>query len=204
MKHLIVTRCNFKDDERFNKYFSAMKKYYIPSINSQTDKNFKIALIVNPLHYQIMRDSIDKNIEILMFGDVNNEYREYVIKNNITIQTRHDCDDYMSPNYIKKIHDLYENNILKYDTFILNFHPYKHDSTTGKDYYHSRDYSKVCSMFSTLIQKNASVGVFDQVHDLLSRITRNIIYIPAIGDVKLVIHDNNTLSKLTEGEKPVK
>ena len=38
MKHLIVTRCNFKDDERFNKYFSAMKKYYIPSINSQTDK----------------------------------------------------------------------------------------------------------------------------------------------------------------------
>ena len=59
-------------------------------------------------------------------------------------------------------------------------------------------------MFSTLIQKNASVGVFDQVHDLLSRITRNIIYIPAIGDVKLVIHDNNTLSKLTEGEKPVK
>ena len=151
-----------------------------------------------------MRDSIDKNIEILMFGDVKNDYREYVIKNNITIQTRHDCDDYMSPNYIKKIHDLYENNILKYDTFILNFHPYKHDSTTGKDYYHSRDYSKVCSMFSTLIQKNASVGVFDQVHDLLSRITRNIIYIPAIGDVKLVIHDNNTLSKLTEGEKPVK
>ena len=91
MKHLIVTRCNFKDDERFNKYFSAMKKYYIPSINSQTDKNFKIALIVNPLHYQIIRDSIDKNIEILMFGDVKNDYREYVIKNNITIQTRHDC-----------------------------------------------------------------------------------------------------------------
>ena len=45
MKHLIVTRCNFKDDERFNKYFSAMKKYYIPSINSQTDKNFKTDML---------------------------------------------------------------------------------------------------------------------------------------------------------------
>jgi hypothetical protein len=59
-------------------------------------------------------------------------------------------------------------------------------------------------MFSTLIQKKVKNGIFDQVHDLLPRITRNIIYIPAIGDVKLVIHDNNTLSKLNKGEKPVK
>jgi hypothetical protein len=204
MKHLIVTRCNFKDDEGFKKYFSAMKQYYIPSMNSQTDKNFKIALIVNPSHYQTIRNTIDSKIEILKFNDVKKDYREYVIKNNITIQTRHDCDDYMSPNYIKKIHDLYENNILKYDTFILNFHPYKHDSKTGKDYYHSRDYSKVCSMFSTLIQKNVSVGVFDQMHDQLSRLTRNIIYIPANGDVKLVIHNNNSLSKIMPGEKLVK
>jgi hypothetical protein len=204
MKHLIVTRCNFKDDESFKKYFSAMEKYYIPSINSQIDKNFKIALIVNPLHYQKIRDSIDSNIEILKFNDVKKDYREYVISNNITIQTRHDCDDYMSPNYIKKIHELYENNKSKYDTFILNFHPYKHDSITDKDYYHSRDYSKVCSMFSTLIQKNSSVGVFDQMHDQLSRLTRNIIYIPANGDVKLIIHNNNALSKIMPGEKLVK
>jgi len=110
----------------------------------------------------------------------------------------------MSPNYIKKIHELYENNKSKYDTFILNFHPYKHDSITGKDYYHSRDYNKVCSMFSTLIQKNSSVGVFDQMHDQLSRLTRNIIYIPANGDVKLIIHNNNALSKIIPEEKLVK
>jgi hypothetical protein len=110
----------------------------------------------------------------------------------------------MSPNYIKKIHDLYENNKSKYDDFILNFHPYKHDYSTGKDYYHSRDYSKVCSMFSTLIQKKVSAGVFDQTHDLLKRITGNVIYIPAAGDVKLVIHGNNIVSKIFDGEKLVK
>jgi len=204
MKHVVVTRCKFKDDDSFNKYLPSIKKYYIPSINSQTDKNFKIALIINPSHYQIMRDCVDKQIEILPFNDTKKDYRDYVMNNNITIQTRHDCDDYMSPNYIKKIHELYESNKSKYDDFILNFHPYKHDSKTGKDYYHSRDYSKVCSMFSTLIQKKVNVGVFDQVHDLLRRITSNVIYIPASGDVKLVIHDSNSLSKIMNGEILVK
>jgi hypothetical protein len=204
MEHLIVTRCHFKDDEGFQKYFSSMKKYYIPSINSQTDKNFKIALIVNSNHYRQIRDLIDKEIEILQFNNTKKDYREYVINNNITIQTRHDCDDYMSPNYIKKIHDLYEKNKTKYESFVLNFHPYKHDSSTGKDYVHSRDYSRWCSMFSTLIQQKTTSGVFDVMHDQLSRITKNIIYIPANGDVKLIIHENNIMSKIFDGEQIVR
>ena len=223
MKHIIITRCKFGKDEDFQKYFEVMKKTYIPSINSQTDKNFSIALIVNPRHYDLIRDEINKDIEIvkfvdqqedykdlevrqkidlISFSDTKKDYKDFVVKNNITIQTRHDCDDVMSPNYIEYIHKLYNENKSKYDDFILNFHPIKLIVETGKEYTHARDYSKVCSMFSTLIQKSVKHGIMDCVHDHLKVFTRNIIYIPR-GYVKLGIHGNNTISKLRPEDKPL-
>jgi hypothetical protein len=203
MKHIIVTRCKFGKDEQFENYFKVMKKTYIPSINSQTDKNFSIALIVNPRHYDLIRNEINKDIEIdlIPFSDTKKDYKDFVVKNNITIQTRHDCDDIMVPNYIEYIHNLYDENKNKYDDFILNFHPTKLVIDTGKEYTHGRDYSKVCSMFSTLIQKKVNSGIMDCVHDHLKGITKNIIYIPR-GYVKLGIHGNNTISKLTPNDKP--
>ena len=85
MKHIVITRCKFGKDEDFQKYFEVMKKTYIPSINSQTDKNFSIALIVNPRHYDLIRNEINKEIEIIPFSDTKKDYKEYVINNNITI-----------------------------------------------------------------------------------------------------------------------
>ena len=103
----------------------------------------------------------------------------------------------MSPDYIEYIHKLYNDNKNKYDDFILNFHPTKLMVKTGEEYTHGRDYSKVCSMFSTLIQKNVKHGIMDIVHDHLSRLTKNVIYIPK-GYVKLGIHNNNRISKLKD------
>jgi hypothetical protein len=180
-----------------------MKKIYIPSINLQTDKHFSIALIVNPKHYQLIRSEINKHIDIIPFSDTKKDYKEYVVENNITIQTRHDCDDEMSPDYIEYIHKLYNDNKNKYDDFILNFHPTKLMVKTGEEYTHGRDYSKVCSMFSTLIQKNVKHGIMDIVHDHLSRLTKNVIYIPK-GYVKLGIHNNNRISKLKDTDILIK
>ncbi len=220
MKHIILTRCKFGDDQLFQKYFEIMKKTYIPSINNQTDKNFTIALIVNPKHFDIIRNEINKEIkvekftdntkdyrdleirpkiEILPFSDSKKDYRDYVIKNNINLQTRHDCDDIMNPNYIEHIHKLYNENYKKFDKFILNFHPTKFLVEKKEEYTHSRDYSKVCSMFSTLIEKKVENSVMDFMHDHLSRITRNIIYIKE-NYVKLGIHGNNTISKLNQND----
>jgi hypothetical protein len=50
-------------------------------------------------------------------------------------------------------------------------------------------------MFSTLIQKKVEYGIMDVMHDHLSRISKNIIYIDKVF-VKLTIHENNLLSKL--------
>jgi hypothetical protein len=202
MKHIIVTRCKFGDEEKLQNYFDVMKKTYIPTINSQTDKNFSIGLIVNPIHYDLIRNEINKEIEIIPFSDTKKDYKEYVVNNNIIIQTRHDCDDMMESNYIETIHKLYNENKDKYNDFILNFHPTKLVVNTGKEFTHGRDYSKVCSMFSTLIQKSVKHGIMDCMHDHLKGFTRNIIYIPR-GYVKLGIHGNNTLSKLTDNDKPL-
>jgi hypothetical protein len=199
MKHFIVTRCKFNDDGKFENYFEIMKKYFIPSINNQTNKNFSIALICNPKHFDLIRNEIDKRIEIVRFDDQTSDYKNHVLKFNNTIQTRHDCDDFMDSRYVEKIHKLYSENINNMDNFILNFHPTKFVDSTQKEYTHSRDYSKVCSMFSTLIQKNTKHGVFDVMHDHLKRLSRNIIYIKE-PFVKLVIHGNNALSKLNPND----
>jgi hypothetical protein len=58
-------------------------------------------------------------------------------------------------------------------------------------------------MFSTLIQKKVNSGIFDVVHDRLKTISNNIIYVKETY-VKLVIHGNNTLSKLNPNDVLIK
>ena len=200
MKHILVTRCKFNDETLFQNYYRVMEQTYIPSLNKQKNKNFILGLVSNQHHFDLIRQKIDKNIEMIRFDDQKKDYREYVIKHNITLQTRHDCDDIMNENYIEVIQNLYEKNKNKYEKFILNFHPTKYDFHSKKEYTHSRDYSKVCSMFSTLIQKEVTDGVFDVVHDLLKRLGNNVIYIPETY-VKLVIHNSNISSKLNPNDK---
>jgi|688.fasta_scaffold78491_3 hypothetical protein len=195
MKHIVITRVNFSNDEKFNNYFEVMKKHYIPSLNNQTNKNFILGLNVNPKHYQQIRDLIHKDIEIVTFNNVKEDYRDYVINNNINVQTRHDCDDYMVPDYINFIQKTIEDHKSKMDSMILTFQPTKLDYITGKEFIHERDYSKVCSMFSTLYQEKVVNGIHDVMHDHLRRLTRNILYFNN-NYVKLLIHNNNLHSKL--------
>ena len=60
MNHLVITRCKFNDDQKFDNYFQMMKKYYFKSVNSQKNKNFTIVLICNPKHYDLIRNEVDK------------------------------------------------------------------------------------------------------------------------------------------------
>jgi hypothetical protein len=194
MKHILITRVNFSDDFKFEKYFKVMKKIYIPSINSQTNKNFTLGLSVNPKHYPLIRNLIDEKIEIVKFTNVKDELKNYVIDNGFKIQTRHDCDDYMSPDYIDFLQDEVLSKSKKLNDLILTFQPIKYDYITGQEFLHERDYSKVCSMFSTLYQKDVKNGIFDVVHDHLKRLSPNIFYIKKTY-VKLTIHENNMHSK---------
>lgn len=194
MKHIVITRVNFSNDEKFKNYFEVMKKIYIPSINSQTNKNFTLGLSVNPNHLDEIKSLIDKKIEIVTFNNVKEEYKNFVIKNGYNLQTRHDCDDYMSPNYIDYLQKKSQEYSKKLKDFIITFQPTKLEYETGNEYLHERDYSKVCSMFSTLYQSEITRGIHDEQHDLLRRISRNVFYVKE-NYVKLTIHKNNIHSK---------
>jgi len=203
MKHIVITRAKFSSDDKFQKYFDVMKKYFIPSINSQTNKNFILGLTINPIHFPKVRELIDNKIEIIPFSDVKTDFKDYVINNQINLQTRHDCDDFMKENYIEFLQNRSESQRMSLNDFIITFQPSKLDFQTGREYKHERDYSKVCSMFSTLFQKNVSRGIMDEMHDHLTRITRNVIYINE-PYVKLVIHSNNLHSKLHQSNIQIK
>ena len=45
MKHLISTRIKFDDDTLLMKYLEVSKKTFLPSILSQTNKNFILCVI---------------------------------------------------------------------------------------------------------------------------------------------------------------
>jgi hypothetical protein len=201
MKHIVITRFSFSSNDLFKRYFDIMKYYYIPSLSSQTNKDFELGLITSKKHFDHVNRLIDDNIKTIRF-DNKQEYKEYVVNNDTTLQTRHDSDDFMNKSYVNKIQLDYLKYFKIYDDFVLSFQPTKIDHFNQKEYTHSRKYDKHPSMFSTLIQKKASHSILDVDHDSLHKLTKNIIYIPETY-VKLVIH-NNKLSKLKDTDVFIK
>lgn len=210
MKHIITTRVKFNDDGLFNQYFEVMKKTYIPSISRQTNKNFKLGIIANEQHRQIIRESIPSDIEIIFFKsetidihNMNDEeiYENYIVKENINIQTRQDCDDWMSDNYIEKIQEKYLENINNNESFIIDTQPLKLDYNTGEVYQLGFIYNKnMCSMFLSLCQKNCKTSVFEKKHSEMGQVGITGYFKLDGIFTNLVIHNSNKLSKIIKSD----
>ena len=201
MKHIIITRINFIDDDLFQKYFTVMMKYYIPSINAQTNKNFTIGLIINNKHIQNF-ENLFKHNNVVFFTSLD-EAKDYCLDNNFTLQTRHDCDDWMDSDYIQKIQELYYDNINTNNSLIIHSKVYKLDDTTLEVYEHKLDYTQnnYTSMFLTLIQTDVTHFVYDKNHRFMYEITDNILLLDKKGGyTRLVIHNNNQLSKINKSD----
>ena len=201
MNHIVITRVNFQDDTLFQEYFEIMKKYYIPSINSQTNKNFKIGLVINPKHIDLIKHLLDDNV---IFFSTFEEVRNYCYTNNIEIQTRHDCDDWMREDYIETIQNLYTKNKDSFDKFIIHSKVFKLDHKTGEIYEHGLDYSKgnFTSMFLTLCQKEVTNFVYDKNHRFMNEITPNIFLLKD-QNTRLVVHGKNSYSKINPQDKKI-
>jgi len=201
MKHLVITRMHFEDEKLFNHYFSVMKKTYIPSIKSQSNKNFQVALIINPIHVEIVKPFLDDKF---IFFHSFDEIKKYCKDNQIIIQTRHDCDDWMREDYIKKIQELYFENETKYDKFIIHSRVQKLNYDTNELHEHATSYdnNNFISMFLTLCQKNVEDFVYDKNHRFMHEITKNIFLIEG-GYTRLVVHGKNKLSKINPTDKKV-
>jgi glycosyltransferase involved in cell wall biosynthesis len=199
MKHIIVTRCFFDDDELFNKYFKIMKLVYGPSIKSQINNNFEIGFIISPKHSDKISE-LNLNIPVLFFDSVKS-FNEYCFEKNIEIQTRHDCDDWMRNDYIENIQKQYHVNSKKYNSFLIQSQIYKHDIDSDKLYKPKLDYDdKNTSMFLSLCQKKVTSCVLDDNHRFMYKLVDKVIDL-GYGYVKLTIHNNNKLSTILSGDQ---
>lgn len=193
MKHAIFTRCNFLTDDVFNKYWEVMKTVYIPSIKSQTCKNFTLYFNTQaPKHKSMILEQFDGcGFEI--------GFTDFWLKNKINgifnIQTRHDCDDFMSPEYVCKVQYVYNENISAHAEFLIQAQPNKFDFITGKEYISPLRPPTAPCMFLSLCQRNPEKYILQEMHNRFAKIVPTVFDIGR-GYTKLVIHGNNTLSKI--------
>lgn len=203
MKHVIVTTCNFESDELFFKYFNVMRDIYAPSIINQSNKNFKLLIDVNknkPLHYEKIFELFSKTEIDLELG-INN-IPLYIRENMYNIQTRHDCDDWMSFDYISKIQELYKQNIDFDDEFLIYAQPTKLLYNTLEEYTSNTYSSERPSMFLTLCQKKVIKYIYQEKHNKFSNIVKKV-HALGTGYVKLTVHDNNRLTTLLKRDKKI-
>lgn len=199
MKHLVISRMNFEDDQLFDHYYQVMKKTFAPSINNQKNKNFTLVFTVNPKHVELLKPHF--TVDTLYFSSFE-EIKNYCKENNVEIQTRHDCDDWMKNDYIEKIQELYHKNIVTQDKFIIHSKVQKLNFDTGEIHDHATSYANnnFISMFLTLCQKNYENFVYEKNHRFMGEITKNITLLDN-GYTRLVIHGKNQLSKINEKDR---
>jgi hypothetical protein len=193
MMHSIITRMNFGDSDLMEQYLSVTKKILIPSLKSQKSKKFEWVIITNEDNLKVLEKELDYPF-VPMFG--NNSCHSYLIDGGKNIQTRHDCDDWMSPDYVETIQNFYTLSIGRYSKFLIQAQPTKLDYNTGKELKISRYHDKRCSMFLSLCQENVENHIFERKHGQMYEVVPDVFTIPEEnekggGYVKWVIHGKN-------------
>lgn len=202
MKHYIITRYNLhwkpdinmcvkqKDDKTIlnsndwlEQRLELFKKYYIPSILAQTNKNFKIFLGVSP---HTPNDHLDflsniSNIEICnsFDGSDGRDFKRMLFENNEpVITTRIDNDDAISKDFVKIIQSTAEANIKLKSPLLIDVLGYQY--LVEKNKFRLQHYkSTFNSPFSSVVSYPKEYKWCHEIeHTLLWKEIPNYIHIP--------------------------
>ena len=187
MKHIIFTRIRFDDKELMEKYLKITKDVLIPSLNSQKNKNFEWILLVKQDDVEYLREQLDYPFTPVLSID---EYFEYVKNNQINIQTRHDCDDWMAPTYVANIHDAYNVNIKNHDKFLVQSQPIKVMYHTGAVSKLQPYHATRCSMHLSLCQRDVTNHINERIHAKMHEVASHVVTLNGVN-TKWMIHGNN-------------
>ena len=177
----------FEDKELLNTYLKITKDVLVPSLESQTNKRFIWGAIVFPEDIVFIRNTL--KFDFMPFLDCNDLF-EYCKLENVNIQTRHDMDDYMSPDYVEEIQNAYKQNIKKYNTFLIQAQPVKLDYHTDKESAMAKYTDTRNSMFLSICQKELKHHIYEIKHVQMYKIADTIITLDK-NLTKWVIHGNN-------------
>jgi hypothetical protein len=186
------------------KYLEVSKKTFFPSVLSQINKNFILCVIANKQHHilidniinEICKDLKKEKPSLVFLNDGSTDYLNYILKENINIQTRHDCDDWMCETYVDQIQKIFFENKDKYNTFVIHGQPYKYDIIEDKKYKMTYRYDpNNTSMFVSVCQKNCDIQLFTLKHSDVGKVGEKVFMVDE-GSCHLVIHKNNKLSTI--------
>lgn len=187
MKHAVLTRINFDDKSLMEKYLKVSEKYFIPSLKSQTDQNFKLFVMCKGEDFEYLKKRLGYDF-IRISGSVN--FFDYCKENGFNIQTRHDCDDWMSPNYIEMIHKAYKDNIDKHDKFLVQSQPLRQMHPSGNISNIHKYHDRKCSMHLSLCQKIVNNHIYERQHAYMYEIASKVITLPG-NPTRWIIHGEN-------------
>lgn len=196
MKHLLVTRASFDDDTLFNEYLPVIKDVFIPCLANQTNKNFNICAIVKEKHKAILENEFKKvNLDAILLIGNTETYNKWVLTQQYDIQTRHDCDDWMSSDYVEIIQNEYVKNIGKFEEFLVYAQPVKMDYTTKFEYRMAPYPTTRTSMFLSLCQRECKKSIMQEQHGNFPKLVPNVIDI-GYGYTKWIAHGHNISAKI--------
>jgi hypothetical protein len=185
--HIILSRFSFEDKELMKIYLELTKAILIPSLRAQTNQNFSWGLIVKTEDIEFLRSEL--NFDFIPFTDFY-IFHQYCVDNNINIQTRHDIDDWMADNYVEKIHELFDENIITHDNFLIQSQPIKLIYKTNAEVMMNKYTDNRNSMHLTLCQKIVSHHIYEKKHGQMNEVASHVITLPE-GFTKWVIHEDN-------------
>jgi len=196
MKHIIITMFRYDDEDKFKKRLEVMKNTIVKSLYSQTNQNFTWVVMCRPQHREEI-SKIYKN-NIILVND-SNDFRKLNEEENFTIQTRHDSDDLMCPQYIQLIQDQYNLNKKLTEPFLIEFQPTLNQYSTNNFYEFRLDYKKMnsTSCFITLCPQGGDKTIWDHPHGKWVDNVKHIIRHPNRLCVSATVHGNNTTTGMT-------
>lgn len=187
MRHTILTRMRFDNKDLMKKYLILTKDVLVPSLKSQINQNFTWILMIRKEDEEFLKKEIDYPFIIVLNDE---DHLKYAIDNKIDIQTRHDCDDLMFPNYIDRIQREYIDNISEYDTFLIQSQPTQLIYQTGKINKLKHYKEDRTSMHISLCQKKVKYHIHEHGHGQMWKISEKVITIGE-GYTQWVIHGDN-------------
>lgn len=175
MKHAIIIRLKYPDCPEFEWRFNYFASMCLPRLVNQTDQEFDLFVLCNPIHDERLMALSDKvNVlhadakAVTLVDDYNrksgesNSVEPFDYNMDYEIQTRIDSDDLVHPDFVKVI-----NATLKdaRKMTLLAFKPIRFNVNNLRLYYiHPKDGAYRKSQFLSLYNPDKSTFIYERGH----------------------------------------
>jgi hypothetical protein len=198
MTHAMFIRLNYPEDYQSLKWrLSFFEAMVVPTLLRQTVQDFDIWVYCNMVHADRIKSMSDR----LKVYHGHRTDDPAVPKYNI--QTRHDSDDFLHPEYVAKTQEICRAH-KKETPLVVSFQPYKMDVWSGARYRHDRYNDQNTSAFQSLYIPDTAKEyrhVLSFNHRQIWQTYPDVVTVP-LGYVTIGIHGMQQSTAIRGNNKP--